>query len=466
MLKLHHLTRSPLSFPHKKRDVFYRLKSESFIRKKNSQCYVLTFLGETKRTFMKSKSKKLILMCCIASMSFHSKAGPLKMDEAVARALANNPTVTAELSKLRATEARAQRDALPPQFIMIGEVENFAGNEELQGFRSAETTVRVGRTIELGGKREARKKLGSAESREQENHYLHMRLLVARMTKTRFIEILSHQQRAVIARERVRQAENTREEVARWVTAGRNPSSDLQAAEIALIEAELNRESIEHELESAKVALAACWGALTPDFSEVAGDLQQLPPTPSLEELTARLARSPESQAAFLRVETLAARKRVVSAESNPNVDLSVGIRRFGATGERAVVAAFSVPLGGAVRARYSIAQANAELSAIQARNDADRLTRHQELFDKYMELAHARSEFETLRSRLLPMAESALTTTRLGFEKGRFSFVALSAAQQTLFNLHARANDAAIRYRILQVEVDHLTATNEEIAP
>jgi cobalt-zinc-cadmium efflux system outer membrane protein len=63
-------------------------------------------------------------------------------------------------------------------------------------------------------------------------------------------------------------------------------------------------------------------------------------------------------------------------------------------------------------------------------------------------------------------MAESALTTTRLGFEKGRFSFVALSAAQQTLFNLHARANDAAIRYRILQVEVDHLTATNEEIAP
>jgi cobalt-zinc-cadmium efflux system outer membrane protein len=130
------------------------------------------------------------------------------------------------------------------------------------------------------------------------------------------------------------------------------------------------------------------------------------------------------------------------------------------------VVAAFSVPLGGAVRARYSIAEANAELSAIQARNDADRLTRHQELFDKYMELAHARSEFETLRSRLLPMAESALTTTRLGFEKGRFSFVALSAAQQTLFNLHARANDAAIRYRILQVEVDHLTATNEEIAP
>jgi cobalt-zinc-cadmium efflux system outer membrane protein len=119
---------------------------------------------------MKSKSKKLILMCCIASMSFHSKAGPLKMDEAVARALANNPTVTAELSKLRATEARAQRDALPPQFIMIGEVENFAGNEELQGFRSAETTVRVGRTIELGGKREARKKLGSSEDDEDSFH--------------------------------------------------------------------------------------------------------------------------------------------------------------------------------------------------------------------------------------------------------------------------------------------------------
>src|SRR3546814_9519566 len=77
----------------------------------------------------------------------------------------------------------------------------------------------------------------------------------------------------------------TRAEVARWVEAARNPASDLRAAEIALAEAELEVEDAEHELTSARMTLAASWGAIQPDFTAVTGDLRELPPVESFEVL-------------------------------------------------------------------------------------------------------------------------------------------------------------------------------------
>lgn len=186
-------------------------------------------------------------------------AEPLRLEEAVSRALAAHPSITAETAQLQAVRARTQREALPPPYTIGGEMENVAGNGNLRGIRSAETTLRIGRVIELGGKREARQTLGQAELREQEHQATKARIDLASTTAARFIEVLARQQRLAYAEERVEQAERTRQEVAAWVKAARNPDSDLQAANIAVAEAQLNRESAEHELASAKMTLAASW---------------------------------------------------------------------------------------------------------------------------------------------------------------------------------------------------------------
>ncbi|WP_039843232.1 TolC family protein, partial [Pseudomonas aeruginosa] len=292
------------------------------------------------------------------------------------------------------------------------------------------------------------------------------RIDLASTTAARFIEVLARQQRLAYAEERVEQAERTRQEVAAWVKAARNPDSDLQAANIAVAEAQLNRESAEHELASAKMTLAASWGALTPDFGEVVGDLQTLPTVAPFETLAARLPMTPELWASRLRADTIGARRRLAEAEAKPNLDVSLGVRRFEATRDHAVVASISIPLGGPTRSGYAVSQANAELAALEARRDAERFERHQALFDKYQELTHARHELGSLRERMLPMAESALATTRRGFEQGRFSYLSLAQAQRTLFDLRSRAVEAAARYHLLLVEVERLTATVEENAP
>lgn len=393
-------------------------------------------------------------------------AEPLRLEEAVSRALASHPTVAAESAELQAVQARADREALPTPYVLGGDLENVGGTGALGGVQSAETTLRVSRVLELGGKRAARQALGNAETAQQRYRADVARIEVASRATTRFIEVLADQKRLEAARERVRLAERTRREVAAWVAAARNPESDLRAAEISVAEAELVREHAEHELAAAKVTLASTWGDLTPEFEAVAGELDALPPLPALETLTARLPMGTEQRSAALESETIAARRRVAQASAKPDLSVSLGVRRLEGVDDQGLVMSISVPLGSRTRSAFSVSEADAQLAAVEARRNAERLERHQAVFEKYQELNHARTEVEMLRTQMRPKAEQALAFTRRGFEAGRFSFQQVALAQNTLFSLRERAVEAAARYHTLLVELERLTAIAPESTP
>lgn len=393
-------------------------------------------------------------------------AEPLRRSDAVQRALAAHPTIAAESAQLKAVQARAARDALPPPYVVTGELENVAGSGSLRGADAAETTVRVSRVIELGGKRAAREAMGEAEIGQQAHRIQQARIDIASRTQARFIEVLADQQRLETAREQVTQAERTRREIAAWVQSARNPETDLHAAELVLAEAQLEREHAEHELLSARVTLAATWDASEPDFAAVEGDLQSLPDSVDFTVLAARLADTPEQRARHLEAETASARRRLGEAARAPDLNFSVGVRRIEGLDDQALVASVSVPLGSRPRADYAVAEANAQLAAIEARQQAEHQESRQRLFELVQELRHARTETEALRDTLLPTAEKALAQTRRGFEAGRFAFTALAQAQNTLFRLRERAIEAATRYHLLLVEVERLTATSEDSLP
>lgn len=400
-------------------------------------------------------------LACVAQA-----AEPLRLQEAVARAMATNPALRAEASELQAVEARAARESLATPYTVSTELENLAGTGTLSGINSAESTLRIGRVIELGGKRAARQALGQAQISQQENLAQIARIDIASRTATRFIAVVAEQRRIAQAQERLEQAERTRQQVEQWVKAARNPEPELRAAEIAVADAQLQLERAQFDLNSARSTLASTWGALTPDFTEVAGDLATLPPVEPFDTLAARLPMSPEQRASLLEAETIAARRRMAQAAAKPDVNVSLGVRRLQAVNDNGLVMSFSVPLGNKPRSTFSLAEANAQLAAVEARREASQFERHQLLFEKYQQLKQAHAESEALSARMLPKAEEALAFTRRGFEAGRFSFLSLAQAQNTLFDLRGRAVDAAARYHILLAEVERLSAVVPEIAP
>ncbi|MEO7066884.1 MAG: TolC family protein, partial [Rhodanobacter sp.] len=225
-------------------------------------------------------------------------------------------------------------------------------------------------------------------------------------------------------------------------------------------QADIEVEHAEHELASARVALAALWGADEADFASVSGDLFTLPTVPSFEQFAARLPDNPAQRALVLDARTSKARERLASAMSRPDITAHVGIRRLGISNDTALVAGVTIPLGSPRRSALSVAQAQAETNALEAQAEASATKTRQQLFTTYQELLHARTAYEAHRDRMIPKAESALALTRKGFAAGRFSFVSLAQAQRTLLDLRTAQIDAALRYHTLLADIERMTAT------
>jgi cobalt-zinc-cadmium efflux system outer membrane protein len=403
----------------------------------------------------------LALAGAFASSPAVADASSLTLSVAVDRAVASNPALGAERAAIRASEQQARLDGLAPPMTVGGEMENFAGTGELGGFDDAEFTVRVGKTFELGGKREARQALGSTQVALQGNELERRRLDIVTRTKHRFLEVLAQQARLSLAEQESALARETREAVAYRVKRGASPEADLPLAELAVARAELEQEDAAHELESARVTLAVLWGERSPSFTRAAGSVDTVPDVPAFETLVQRLESSPDQQLFSLEASRLDAQRRAAEASRKPDLTGTLGVRRLEAFDDQALVMSIAMPVGLAQRSDLALARGRAELESLEQRRKSVELERYQELFARYQELQHARHEFETVRDRMIPAAESALALARRGYDEARYSFLQVAAARNVLHALQKDRIAAATRYHRLLADIERATAVS-----
>lgn len=106
--------------------------------------------------------KKLLYTSALAALLWQpTLAGAETLDKQAAlhRALQNNPTYKAALATIDAAEGATLQASLPPNPDAVFEIENFAGEDENEGFDGAELTLGIEQTIEMGGKRSNRTKV-------------------------------------------------------------------------------------------------------------------------------------------------------------------------------------------------------------------------------------------------------------------------------------------------------------------
>jgi cobalt-zinc-cadmium efflux system outer membrane protein len=282
----------------------------------------------------------------------------------------------------------------------------------------------------------------------------------------RFIDVLSKQARLELAAQNLDLAEAGRGAIAYRVERSRSPLTDLHLADLAVLRAELEREDANHELASARVALSVLWGEQHPDFDRVAGQLLELPPIETFDRLVERLPRSAAQQAFVLEAQQIDAQERLASSARMPDVHTTLGVRRLESIDDEALVLSFSLPLGTATRSALALDRQRAERDRLAARRTAAWLDNYQILFGQYEELQHARHHVETLRDRMIPLADKTLAATQAGYEETRFSFLQVAQARAGLLDLHRDAIDAATRYHRLLADIERATAMSGDLSP
>ncbi len=378
-----------------------------------------------------------------ASPSANDLTGDVTLNDAIAQALIQNPTLQSFGWEVRAAEARALQAGLWPNPRAGVVSENHGGPDRVE----VRNTLRISQVIELGDKRKKRIDLAEADRALVAWDYEEQRVNVVAEVARRHVATLAAQQRVSLNRRTLRLAEQVLQIVTDRVDAGVTPTSERDKALVRVSIERIRLNRAERQLASARQSLAATWGGKTATFDSVVGAFDRVTDPPDRATAVSRVGQNPRIARYDDEIEQRRRAVELAKAQGVPNLTAGAGVRHFADSDSAAAVVEFSLPIpiidrnqGGVLEARYRVAQAKAQQRAAEiAVND--------ELVRSFEALAAAHFEVRTLQRETLPAAQNAFNAARESFKQGRTDYLNVLDAERTLVDVERQLLDATETY-------------------
>lgn len=351
---------------------------------------------------------------------------------------ATAPRLLVGKAETRAAEGRALQARARPNPTLDLQVENIGGDGPYRDFQSAETTLSIGQTLELGGKRGARIATAWAELDAARSRAGQTRVAFAHDLAVAYAAAEAAGEQLSVAEDGVELAQADARAARLLVDNGKEAQLRALQASAALSAAQAERSRAEAESSSALARLSALTGgeqtytAVTPgllDRSWSASAANVQPPAVVVAEAE----------------QTAAARKLDLERRrATPDLNVSFGLRRLAGDDATAAVAGLSLPLPLFDRNRGAVKSAQADADAararlLMARADAAADRRGAESEARAAERsAVAAREGETA-------AREAYRLARLGYEAGKLPLLELLSARRDLVAARQRHIEARL---------------------
>ena len=390
---------------------------------------------------------------------------PITLARALALTLERSPELAAFSWDIRAAEARILQAKLVPNPEISWDGEDFTRAGVQSATESMQNTLVLSQLIELGGKRSSRVREAQFDRRAAEWDYQVKRLEVLKATSLAFIDVLGGQRKVRLAEENVQLAEREIPITEKRLEAGKASNVELIRANTEVATARIELTEATHDLETARVNLAAQWGAKKATFPSVSGNLEELRPIPSLESLKTKLQANPELAKWTTERQRREATLSVARAEGHPDLTVNAGPRLLGAShADMSLVAGFSIPLPLWNRNQGKIAEAEANVAKTSDERAAAEAGVYAELNEAYQTLQRATEEVRMLRDTVLPGAKSVVDQTTEGYATGRFSQLDVLDAQKSYIETRTQYVRALSDFQKAAAQIDALTAVPVEL--
>ncbi len=359
--------------------------------------------------------------------AYSPQSAPLTLEAAISRAFSTNPGLRSAGRDLDiAAGQRTQAGAIPnPELSYLSEgIKNDART----------TTVQINQALELGGKRSARIALAEREQDLASADLASYRSTLRADVVTAFFDVLTAQERLLLAQATQELSQKVTGVAARRVIAGKISPVEETRARVAEASTKIELSQAANDLALAKRRLAATWGSSEPMVGPVATPAMPAGANPTTDELLARLPAAPQITRSRREIDRQKALADVERSRRYPDLTVSLGSKRDEQIGQRQTVVGLAIPLplfdrnqGNLASALRRTDKARDELLAVQNKLSSD-------LGQASLRLNAAASELAILRDEILPGAHSAYDAGTRGFEAGKFSFIDVLDAQRTLF--------------------------------
>jgi len=386
----------------------------------------------------------------------------ISIADAVALAIAKNPSMEVFNAETRIAEARVITALSRPNPELETEVEDALGSGPFQDFDNAMYTVGIVQLIETGRKRHLRGAVADAEQEAQALRYDVARRALIRETGKRFIGVLAAQEAEENARMVLKIASDAHDAVTTQIEEGRGSAVDSGQALLGKNEAKLALERAKRETTLARKQLSATWGESDPSFTHALGNLSTPPRTiPEIQSLESSIPNHPLVLQAEAGVSAASSFLDLEEKNRIPDLTVGVGYRQYNGVDENAMVLGFSLPLPLFNKNKGGIAEAEATIARNQALVDEAKSRVQLALGESHARLVAARSEHSLIAEEMLGAATDHYSKVSEGFSLGRIKYQELLEARRSLNAVRNQKIEALARYHAARVELETLTGSD-----
>lgn len=370
----------------------------------------------------------LLGLCSIANAAaVKEPVDKLTLQTALNLALQANPDIAVAIREREATEGMKLQAAVRP---------NPSVSTMIQDTRrvARETTLQLNQELELGNKRSARMEVANLFYDKATIEIDKKKVETHANVVSAFYEVLAAQERLILAQSSLEIARLALDAATKRVKAGKSAPVEETKSKIAESRAKIELNQAATHLNSWRMRLAALWGNTLPAFDRVAGNVVYIPAIMPLSELSAMLENTPAIKLARIEVEARKAITKVERSKSIPNITISAGVINNQELGRNQALLGLSLPIPLFNRNQGNLHEAVSRKYKAQDKLIALKKKLEFNLSNQYQRLAAARQASESLRTEILPSAQSAFDAANKGFSAGKFSFLDMLDAQRTLF--------------------------------
>ena len=377
-------------------------------------------------------------------------ATPLSLTKAIELALEGSPEVAAATRQWEATEGQVLQGRARPNPELAYSLEDARSRTRMQSWQ-------LNLPVELGGKRAARTK-AAEKSREQAQAQLNeLKAALRANVAAAYFDVLTAQERLVLAKDSVALAKSSTDTVAKRVAAGKVSPVEESKARVAEAGIRVELAQAASEQRNALSRLFALLGKIEAPFTVLEGKAENLPPVPKLADLQSLISSSPAVVLARIEVDRRKALTDLEQSKRVPDITVSAGIQRSNETQRNILLFGVSVPLPVFDRNQGNLLEALKLEDKARDELQGATVRLHSEVAQAQERLSTIAAEVQLLRQDVLPGAKSAYDAATIGFENGKFNFLEVLDAQRTYFTAKSQYLKALGEAHRAAADVDRL---------
>lgn len=319
-----------------------------------------------------------------------------------------------------------------------------------------ETVVQLNQTFELGGKRLKRTKVGELELEKTDLDYQVRRLEILKEARGAFIDVLVNQEMINLIQDRIGVSKEFLSTVRKKVVAGRLSPAEESRARVMLVSEEIKLSRARRVLRNSWMVLASFWGSTTPEFDIAIGDLDVIDAMPPRESLRELVEKSPLMTRAEMDITIQESVVTLENANRIPDLVVGPGLKRTDIPGNTYEFGV-SIALPFFNRNQGAIIEANARLNQAMDNKQVVDVHLKTAVQNAYSELEIAYHLDQSFKETILPEAGKAYQVINEGYLQGKFDYLDVVDAQNTLFEARENLLMVLSDYHAARFELESL---------